>query len=179
MQKAFYSIVDLDNNTVNYNEVFWIQSNLALVEKQIKFAVIPQHETSKALSRITQPFAKLKTFEDIPKNKEEQENLKLIIRNSFFLIFVSTLKLYEEVLEKVKGNYKICNELLMEKIKDEYQLFIAQLGRTFIFNHWLSTKSRPTSYLNAYKHLFFDQSIVAKKNRSMTFFFRTVIITLS
>ena len=34
-------IVDLDNNTVNYNEVFWIQSNLALVEKQIKIAVIP------------------------------------------------------------------------------------------------------------------------------------------
>jgi hypothetical protein len=163
-------VIDLDYDTVSWKEVNWVEADTTLYKHQVEFAVIPKHETDKAIQRITQPLLKLRTLEDLDKNKEEQESLVDAIRNAFFLVFVSVFKQQDSFIKKKNGEYRISGKKLLSTVENDYKWFILQFSRTSICNYWLESKSYPGSFTKAYEHLFFDESIKAKLNRSSTFF---------
>jgi len=170
-------IVDLDKNKVTIKEITWIEADTTLYKSQVEFATMPKHETDKAVQRIVQPFIKLKAIEDIEKSKEVKE-LTENIRNAFFLIFVSIFKQQDKFIKKKNGKYSLSDNKLFETVEDDYKWFILQFKRTSIFSHWLLSRSYPGSYSKAHEHLFFEESITAKTNRSLSTFFKKVF-TLS
>lgn len=180
--KAYISssvcVVDLDRDKVACKEVAWIEADTTLYKHQVDFAVIPKHETDKAIQRITQPLARLKAMEDTEKTKEEQEALVDTIRNAFFLVFVSVFKLHDNFIRKKNGEYRLSDQKLFSTVENDYKWFILQFSRTSAFTSWLLSKSYPESYAKAYEHLFFEESITAKGNRSVSVFFKKVALAL-
>jgi hypothetical protein len=170
-------IVDLDKDKVRIKEIAWIEADTTLYKNQVESATMPKHEVDKAMQRIVQPFVKLKTIEDIEKSKEVKELIE-IIRSAFFLIFVSIFKQQDKFIRKKNGEYRLIDNKLFETVENDYKWFIFQFKRTSIFTHWLLSRSYPNSCSKAHEHLFFEESITAKINRSLSTFFKKVF-TLS
>ena len=171
-------VVDLDHDTVTWKEVNWVEADTTLYKHQVEFAVIPKHETDKAIQRIAQPLLKLKALEDTEKNREEQESLVETIRNAFFLVFISAFKQQDSFIKRKNEEYRISDKKLLNTVENDYKWFILQFSRTSTFINWLQSKSYPGSFTKAHEHLFFDESIKAKLNRSLSTFFKKVLLTL-
>eukprot|EP00826_Nyctotherus_ovalis_P029317 TRINITY_DN2313_c0_g1_i1.p1 TRINITY_DN2313_c0_g1~~TRINITY_DN2313_c0_g1_i1.p1 ORF type:complete len:388 (-),score=53.81 TRINITY_DN2313_c0_g1_i1:410-1573(-) len=162
-------IIDLDNNELILQEHKWLQFSTLNYKGQVKAAELPEHEKKKLLTRITPVLTKLKASNELDTSKakySERETLVSKLRDAFLLFFVSCLKAYGSFIERKNGMYKVDYKKLKQSVKEDYCLFLAQFTDTCMFRHWLCKRYNPKDHVSAYDMLFFDESVIAKLNRT-------------
>ena len=161
-------IVDLDEDKVILHERKWYEANFMNVRVQDVLAPLPAHEQKKLQERVSKSLNKLKVANELDESKkkiEERETLIKNLRNSFLLFFVSCLKNSNDFIILKDGSYKVLHRKI-SKTNDDYKWFLIQFTNTAIFKNWLKRKSNPKNYADAYDLLFFEESIIAKRNRT-------------
>lgn len=164
-------IIDLDNDSVVYNSDHLKMANES--SSPINIPPFPPHygkKLQKKLSKIIEPY-KLdkKSKENSKKVLKFNENTCESIRNTFFQFFVSILKAYKKFLNFNNSTDQTgCFDFkkFIKQVPESSRPFFSKFLKTQMFANFCETRIRPQNIEEHSENLLFDETILAKLNRS-------------
>lgn len=165
-------IVDLDNNSVTCNAEYLKVSNE--YSSPVNLPQLPPHYSRKLTKRVSKLIENWKQKNDYNKDADKKalsfdQGTCDDIRESFFQFFVSILKNYKEFLRFNSANEQIgCfdEKGFIKTWPESARPFLARFTKTQMFANFCEIRLRPQNIEEHSENLLFDESILAKLNRS-------------